>query len=107
MIEQNGSVEQCLNVAKLCNPFLSNALLIMTYVYDIVKIVTNLNSNVSPNVLTTDLTTHINKSNVRHDSQDINWIKSDSMNTINKDLSIIVKHPLKRKKVSNSKLSKK
>jgi len=33
VIEQNGGVEQCLNVAKLCKLFLSNALLNMTSVY--------------------------------------------------------------------------
>ena len=71
LIEQNGGDEQCLNVVKLCKSFLSNVLLIMTSLNDMVKIVANLNSSVSTNVLTTDLTTHIHQSNVRHDSQDI------------------------------------
>ena len=36
LTEQNGGVEQCLNVVKLCKPILSNALLILTFVNDIV-----------------------------------------------------------------------
>jgi hypothetical protein len=43
----------------------------MTSVNDIVKTVTNLNSHVSKNALTNDLTTNINQSNARLDSQDL------------------------------------
>ena len=99
LFEQNGDVEQCLNVMKLCKPFLFNALLITTYVNDTVKIFTNLNSNVSTNVLTTDLTTHINQSNIHHDSQDIKWKESNNMITIIKNLNKNGKNPLERKKV--------
>jgi hypothetical protein len=65
LIEQYEGVKQCLNVVKLCKPFLSNALLIMTSLNDIVKTVTDLNSNVLTNALTIVLTTNINQSNVR------------------------------------------
>ena len=73
----------------------------MISVNDIVKIVTNLNSNVSTNVFTTDLTTHINQTNVRHDSQDMKRIKSDNINKICTNYKKFVRTPLKIKKVSN------
>ena len=59
------------------------------------------------NVLTTNLTTHINQSNVRLDSQDRKGIKSDSMNKINTNLNETVENPFKGKKVSNSETQKK
>jgi hypothetical protein len=74
----------------------------MTYVYDIVKIVTNLNDNVSTNVLTTDITHDINQSSVRLDSQESKKIKSDSINKINTYLNKKIENPRKRKKASNS-----
>ena len=54
-------------------------------------------------MLTTGLITNINQSNVRHDSQDINWINSDNTTKMNKDLNKTWDdNHLKRKKISNS-----
>jgi hypothetical protein len=68
----------------------------------IVKTVTDLNSNVSANVLTIDLTSNTNQSNVRHDSQDINWINSVSITKMNTNLNKAISKPLKRKKILDS-----
>ena len=58
-IKQNGGVQQALNVDNFCKPFLSNVLLIMKSVNDIVNIAKKLDSNVSTK-LTTDPSAPIN-----------------------------------------------
>ncbi len=87
------SMSQC---CELCKPFISTLLLIVTYVNDIVNIVTNLNSKVSTN-LTTGPTTHITLPNVRHDLQDIKWNESNRKNSNNTNLNERVKNLLKTK----------
>jgi hypothetical protein len=70
-------------------------------VNDLVNIVTHFNSNVSINLIT-DLSSHINLTNVCHDLKDVKWTESIRKNNDNTNLNESVKKPRKKQKISNS-----
>ena len=67
-LKQNGGIQQALNVVNSCKPFLSNVLLIMKSVHDIVTIAKISEPNVLAN-LTTQLSLPINLPNVCENSK--------------------------------------